>query len=84
MKPVHSDIIPIHVIPKSSANRIEGWVEDAAGEKWLKIRLTTAPEDGKANKALLKLLSKEMKVPISALKLVSGDKSRYKKVQIIK
>lgn len=77
-----AESVAIHVLPKSSANKIEGWVEDASGKSWLKVRLTAAPTDGKANTALLKLLAKEWDVPKSALLIVSGEKSRYKTVTI--
>jgi uncharacterized protein (TIGR00251 family) len=76
--------IALHVIPKSSADRIEGWVVDAAGEKRLKVRLRATPEDGKANKALIKLLAKEWNLPQSSLEVVSGTKNRYKIVKILK
>lgn len=75
-------VIAVHAIPKSASNRIEGWECDAAGERWLKVRLTAAPEGGKANKALLILLAKQWKIPKSALSLVSGETSRYKRVKI--
>lgn len=67
-------------MPKSSANTLEGWVEDAAGQRWLRVRITSAPEDGKANKALLRFLSKEWGVSLSSFTIVSGETSRYKRV----
>lgn len=80
LPPAPGDVIPIHAYPKSPANRIEGWVEDASGQHWLKVRVTAAPEDGKANKALLKLLAKTWNLPVSSLSVVSGETSRYKRV----
>lgn len=77
-------IIPIHALPKSSANRIDGWSIDAQGERWLKVRITSAPEDGKANKALITFLAKQWHIPKSALSLVSGETSRYKRLAIAK
>ena len=77
-------IIPIHAIPKSAANRVEGWVLDADGQRWLKVRITSAPEDGKANKALIAFLSKQWHIPKSALSLVSGETSRYKRLAVAK
>lgn len=71
-------LIAIHVVPKSSKNAIEGIVKDANGKEWLKVKLTVVPEDGKANKALIKLLSKEWKIPQSHLEIVSGHTSKYK------
>lgn len=53
-------------------------VKDANGKEWLKVRLTAAPEDGKANEALLRLLAKEWKCPPSSLEIISGETSRYK------
>ena len=77
-------IIPIHAQPKSSANRIDGWTQDADGAHWLKVRITSAPEDGKANQALIAFLAKEWHIPKSALSLVSGETSRYKRLAIAK
>lgn len=74
--------VPIHAIPKSPQNAVEGWEEDAAGKRWLRVRIVGAPEDGKANKALLKFLAKTWGVKPSALTIVSGQKSRYKLVRI--
>ncbi len=45
--------ISVKVIPKASKNEIVGWEEDI-----LKVRLTVVPEKGKANEALIALLSK--------------------------
>lgn len=73
--------IPVWAVPKSSADKIEGWVQDASGQRWLKVRLSAAPEDGKANKALLKLLAREWGVPRATLSLLSGETSRHKKIR---
>lgn len=75
--------IAVQVTPKSSKNQIEGWVEDAQGSRWLKVRLTTAPEDGKANAALIKLLSNELNISPSRLQIASGEKSKKKRITFI-
>lgn len=72
----------VRVTPKSSRNGMEGVYEDAAGKVWLKVRLTVAPEDGKANKALLKLLSKEWSIAASSMQIVTGQTSREKCIEI--
>lgn len=74
--------VPIHAIPKSPQNAIEGWEEDATGQRWLRVRVQGAPEEGKANAALLKFLAKTWGVRASSLSVVQGEKSRYKRVQI--
>lgn len=74
--------IPIHLTPKASRNCIEGWVKDAAGKEWLKVRITAVPEDGKANKALVAFLAKQLRLPASHLVITSGYTSRYKRIKI--
>jgi uncharacterized protein (TIGR00251 family) len=81
MKQEPETITPIHLTPKSPRDAVEGTVTDAAGNTWLKVRVTVPPEDGKANKALLKLLAKHWGCAVSELKIISGETSRYKRVR---
>ena len=46
------------------------------------MRVTEPPEGGKANRALVKLLAKAIKLPPSDLAVVSGQKDRNKVVAI--
>jgi len=69
----------IKVLPCSSRNEI---VEMPDG--LLKVKLTTAPVDGQANKKLVELLSKHFNVPKSEIKIVRGKTSRNKIIQIKK
>lgn len=80
LPPAAGTIIPIHAHPKSPRNVVEGWVADANGQQRLKLRITAPPEDGKANHAVLTLLSKAWNVPVSSLTIVSGETSRYKRI----
>jgi len=48
----------------------------------LKIAVTAAPEKGKANRAVLKLLGDALGVPPSALQLVAGASSPDKTVLV--
>lgn len=45
-----------------------------------KVRVTVAPENGKANKAVIALLADYLSVPRSDLKIVSGQTSSNKKI----
>jgi len=70
-------LLSVYVQPRSSRNELAG-LHDGA----LKLRLTTPPVDGKANKAVLAFLAKRLKVPKSSLSIKSGHKSRRKQVLI--
>jgi len=68
--------ITVRVIPRSSKNAIS-----LEGEVF-KVRLTAAPVDGAANKALLKLLAERLHLPERALSIVQGSTGRQKIIQI--
>jgi uncharacterized protein (TIGR00251 family) len=70
-------VLRLHVQPRASRNELAGFHDDA-----LKLRLTTPPVDGKANRAVLAFLAKLLGLPKSSLSLVSGQKSRTKHVAI--
>ena len=48
----------------------------------LRVRLTSPPVDGAANRELRNFLAKRLKVPPSRLTIVSGAASRDKKVRV--
>jgi len=52
------------------------------GEAW-KVRVTAAPEDGRANDAVLRLLAEVLAVPRGALTLISGHSGRDKIVELV-
>jgi uncharacterized protein (TIGR00251 family) len=68
-------LISVRAIPKGGAGRIEG-VKDGA----LRIRLKSAPEDGKANKELITLLAEALETRKDELELLRGETSRSKTV----
>jgi len=49
----------------------------------LKVSVTAAPDKGKANKAIVKLLAKRLGVAPSAIAIVGGQMSRNKKVRVL-
>ena len=68
--------IAVRVTPKASRNRI---VEENGA---LRVYVTVAPEGGKANAAVIKLLAKALGVPKSSLVLIRGQSSREKLFRI--
>ncbi|WP_273759815.1 DUF167 domain-containing protein [Bartonella sp. ML70XJBT.G] len=73
-------ILFVYLIPKSSVDRIMGVECRDNGKQYLVIRLRAVPEDGKANKALIKFLAKQWKIPTSCISLKNGATSRYKQL----
>ena len=67
----------VRVIPRSAKSEIVG---EYNGD--LKVRLTSPPVDGKANKELIKILAKELKVAKSNIEIISGKTSKSKRIQI--
>lgn len=73
--------LTIRVTPKASKNYI-GDIVEVNGEPSLKVYVTEVPENGKANEAVLKLLSKELSVSKSSLEIAFGATDRNKKIRI--
>ena len=74
--------VAVRVTPKARRQRIEGVVAEADGSRVLKVSVTAAPEDGRANAALVALLAKTWKVPKRAIAVRSGAASRRKTIAI--
>lgn len=70
----------IKVIPNS---KNPGVIEDTEKDGMVVVRVKEPAEKGKANKAVIKLLSKYFKVSNACVKIVSGAKSRKKIIEII-
>jgi uncharacterized protein (TIGR00251 family) len=69
--------LKLKVIPGASRTAISGWLDDA-----LKIQVSAAPERGKANKAVVALLSKSLRLPRNAVRVLRGETSQSKVVEI--
>ena len=75
-------IVHVRLTPKAAHDRIDGAELRDDGLPVLKARVRAVPEDGKANKALLKLLAKSLSLPGRNLSLVAGHKARIKRILI--
>jgi len=78
----HGLDLAVRLTPKSSRDAIEGVEYLANGAAVLKVRVRAVPEDNKANKALIKLLAKELSQPRTEMSLVGGQKARIKRIRI--
>jgi uncharacterized protein (TIGR00251 family) len=70
-------VVSVKVQPNASKDRVVGEHADQ-----IKIAVTVAPEKGKANKAVIKVLSQWLGVKSSDIQIISGQTSRDKKVFI--
>lgn len=75
-------IFTIKLTPSASKNAVQGWAVDANGDRYLKASVTTIPEKGKANKALIDLLSKEWDLPKNSFSLIRGETDRLKIIKV--
>lgn len=69
--------LEIRVIPRAGRSGFAG-LRDGA----LVVRLAAAPVDGAANDELIDLVAKTLKLPKRDILLVSGERSRTKRIRI--
>jgi uncharacterized protein YggU (UPF0235/DUF167 family) len=70
--------IRLRVTPRGSANRIGGLAAEADGGVALRVTVTAVAEDGKANEAVVTLLSRAWGIARSRLSIVAGATDRHK------
>ena len=68
-------VLAVKVIPNAGKSEV---VSVKEGE--LSLRIAGLPEDGRANKELIRFLSKTLKISKSRISILSGEKSRHKKL----
>jgi uncharacterized protein (TIGR00251 family) len=68
--------ITVRVVPNAKKERIEAF---ASG---LKVYVTAPALEGKANKRLLEVLAAYLKLKKSSLKIIKGESSRNKVVEV--
>lgn len=75
-------MITVRVTPGASRNAVTGVEVYSNGNPALKVKVSAPPEDGKANAALVKLLSKAWRVPKGTVAVVSGSTARQKRLHV--
>jgi uncharacterized protein (TIGR00251 family) len=76
--PEKTSIITVRVSPKSQKGAVMGWMDDGA----LKVRVLAAPEGGRANIELLRVVAEELKIPVRHVTIESGSSSTTKVLKI--
>ena len=70
-------IFTVRIQPRASKDEI---TDEIAGA--LKIRLQAAAVEGRANGALIEFLAELLKTPKVAVRILSGERSRVKRLEI--
>jgi uncharacterized protein (TIGR00251 family) len=70
-------ILPVRVQPRASKDEIAGEMGGA-----LKVRLRAPAVEDRANDALIEFLAQLLKTPKSAVRILSGERSRTKRLEI--
>jgi len=70
-------IFSVRVQPRASKDEIAGEMGGA-----LKVRLQAPAVEDRANEALIEFLAQLLKTPKSAVRILSGDRSRTKLIEI--
>jgi uncharacterized protein len=75
-------VVTCRLTPKGGRDAIEGAKVLSDGTAVLACRVREAPEDGRANEALCRLIAKAAGAPASRARVVAGAKSRLKQVAV--
>ncbi len=70
-------LIDVRVVPRAGRSGVAG-LRDGA----LLVRLAAAPVDGAANAELIAVLADALHLPKRSIQIVSGDRSRAKRVSV--
>lgn len=70
-------VVTVRVQPRASKDEIAGEMAGA-----LKIRLQAPALEDRANEALVEFLARLLKTPKAAVRILSGERSRTKRIEI--
>ena len=70
-------LVSLSITPKARTSTVGGIVDSPDGPA-LRVRITESPEKGKANAAVIKLLSREWKILKKNISVARGGKRRRK------
>lgn len=74
--------VAIRVTPRGGQDAVDGVETLANGRSVLKVRVRAIAEGGEANRAVIELLAKALRVPKSNVRVMSGATSRLKQIAI--
>ncbi len=82
-RPPGAVLIDVRVIPRAKKTEIAGTRASARSPRAeLLIRVSAPPVDGAANDAVIELLAERLALPRRNIRIVSGETSRSKRIEI--
>lgn len=78
MKTERTLVLDLRVRPAASRDRVEGSIDGR-----IHVRLRAPPVEGRANRRLMRFLASEFRVASSQVRLLRGERSRNKRVEIV-
>ena len=73
---MHTDI-QVKLTPRSARNQVLG-----REREHYRLKVTAPPAEGRANRALILVLSEKLGIAKSAIEIISGKSARFKTVRI--
>ena len=70
------------VTPKSGKDEVMGLAVAADGTREVRVRVTAPPDNGKANKAVCKLMAATLGISKSAVTIKRGETSHHKMLEL--
>lgn len=78
-------VVTVRVTPRARRDGVDGATEVAGprgAESALVVRVSSPPADGAANQAVLRVLAKAWRLPLSSLTIIAGTSSRLKRILV--
>lgn len=75
-------MLVVKLKPSASKDSVDGWIEDTHGRPCLSVKVSAPPVEGKANKALVKMLAAHLFVAPSTIRIIGGETAKTKRVEI--
>ncbi len=72
----------IRLTPNARSETLGGRHEDVDGKTWLKASVRAVPENGNANKALVRLLATQLGIARTSIEITGGQTGRNKTLRL--
>jgi hypothetical protein len=75
-------VLTVRLTPKAARDSLDGIGALSDGRAVALARVRAVPDKGQANRALVELLAKTLRVPKSAVEVIAGATGRLKQVRV--